>query len=188
MDDIREYREIIERFARNKVDARIPNSLPLHAAVLIETMFRTATSEMRIFSRQLDEVVYGREEVLGAVARFVSIPYTTLKILLQKPQDGSWLEHNALIGMLDTLCKDRTCGKVVIRNAVGSYAQDDANHFAVMDDDGFRYETSHDNTQAVANFNEPKTAKELASAFDIAFGISKAHQEAPLYALGHKGQ
>lgn len=182
MDDILEYRTIIERFARDRIDARVPNGLPQHASILIETMFRSATAEIRIFSRELDEKVFGSSEIKNAVIKFISNkPYANLKILLQKNHDEKWINNHFLVNAIKQI--DGLHGRVEIRNAAGSYAKDDTNHFAVMDNDGFRFELDHDNCKAVANFNEPKTAKKLITAFDEAFKISRENFITPLFEL-----
>lgn len=183
MDNISEYRDIIERFARDRVDARVPNGLPLHASILIETMFKSATAEMRIFTRELDTAVFGRDDIMAAVEKFIGRPYATLKILLQKPQDEKWAVDHPLVAKLNAFSQSSSHGSFVIRNAVGSYANNDANHFAVMDNDGFRYELDHDHCKAMANFNEPKTAKKLVEVFEQAFDISAQERSEPLYEI-----
>lgn len=186
MDNANEYREIIERFARDRVDTRVPNGTPLHASILIETMFNSATAEMRIFTRELDADVFGKAEIKKAVSKFISKPYANLKILLQRSQNEDWVKSHPLIKMLNEINVCGLHGKVEIRNAIGSYAKDDANHFAVMDNDGFRFELDHDKCKALANFNEVKTAKKLVQIFDQAFDIATAKPENSLFKIDSK--
>lgn len=172
---INEYREIIKRLASKRTDARIPNGLPQHATILIETMFSTATAEMRIFTKELNQDIFGEPKLLGAAKKFLSKPYANLKILLQSPQDVEWTQEHPLFQVFNDLNNTNLLhGGVVIKNASGSYSTDDVNHFTVMDNDGFRFETDHYNCKAIANFNEPKTAEKLIKVFDSAFDMPKA--------------
>jgi len=169
-----EYRRLIERYASSRVDKRVSNGLPAHAAILIEAMFKTASAEMRIFSKDLNEDVFCSNEMIQAVVTFVAKPYSTLKILLEKKPDDGWVESHSLFQALRKLDAH---GVVEVLPAVGNYAEGKAEHFAVMDDDGYRFEFDHDSCQAVANFNESTVAKKLISAFDEAFALSKVEGE-----------
>lgn len=173
MDHIAEYKKLIGRLAEKRVNQRVPNGLPEHAAVLLETMFSYAVAEMRIFSGDLHEIVFGKPPVLEAVSVFTSRPYSKLQILLQRPKDESWMgSHPLIVRMREIAQSNRVHGTFEIRNAAGSYASPKAHHFSVMDNDGYRFELDHDNTKAVANFNEPKVARNLINAFDEAFKIA----------------
>lgn len=183
MDNINEYRQIIEQFARERTNARVSNGLPLHASILIETMFKSAKAEMRIFTRELDNNVFGNADILAAAEKFISRPYAKLEILLQKSQNEKWASSHPLLTKLAELSQSGPHGNVVVRNAVGSYSNEGTNHFAVMDNDGFRYELDHDGCRAIANFNESRTASKLAEFFDLAFDISTQNQATPLYEI-----
>lgn len=179
MSESNEYRTIIQRFAKDRVNARVPNGLPMHASALLECMFDNATAEMRIYSGKLIHSVYSGEGIEKAAIKFLSRPYASLKILLQHKVTPSEIADHPLLVRLSEV-KPR--GSLIIRNAVGSYAKEDTNHFAVMDNDGFRYELDHGNCEAVANFNEPDTAKILVQAFDAAFRFS-GMKSGPLFEL-----
>lgn len=165
-----EYRLIAERYARTRVDKRLPCGMPIHAAVLIEMMFETALSEMRIYAKDLSELVFCRPEVLQAAVNFAAKPHTSLKILLEKKPCENWADTHPLIKAL----KGRDIyGEIEVLFAAGNYAEGDAEHFAVLDKRGFRFEFDHYKCKAVANFNDPDIAKNLASTFDKAFLLAK---------------
>lgn len=172
MSNILEYREIIERFARDRTNQRVPNGLPQHASVLLETMFKHATAEMRIYTGELNEAVFGQPAMISAVASFLSKPYASMKILLQKEKDDSWVDSHPLIQAISKIQAPH--GRTEIRCAQGVYATEAANHFAVMDNDAYRYELDHGACKAVANFNEPRVAEQLLSVFDKAFDLAAA--------------
>ena len=179
MSESNEYRTIIQRFAKDRVNARVPNGLPMHASTLLECMFENAAAEMRIYSGKLIQDVYSGDGIVKAAAKFLGRPYASLRILLQSPADRSELANHPLLAGLSNITPR---GSVIVRNAVGSYAKEEANHFAVMDNDGFRYELDHGKCEAIANFNEPDTAKILVQAFDAAFAFSGMKSE-PIFEL-----
>jgi len=168
------YRTMINRLAEGKVNARIPNGMPQHASILMESMFKNATAELRIFSKDLNDKVFDGVEIQKNAILFLSKPYSSLKILLQNKKDCTWIDQHPLLKKLNKFIESsKSHGSIEIRNAVGSYAKDDVNHFAVMDNDGFRYETDHVECKAVANFYEPKISKKLVDTFDLAFSFAK---------------
>lgn len=182
MEQAADYKKIITRLAEEHIDARIPNGLPQHASILIEAMFLNASEEIRVFTKNLSDDVFGVPDVVSAVKKFLSKPCAKLKILLQQPSDLNNLStHPLLDAFFNIRDKEMLHGTVEIRNATGSYTKDEANHFTVMDNDSFRFETDHHNCKAVANFNEPKIAKKLITAFDSAFSMAKTTP--PLFEL-----
>jgi hypothetical protein len=167
----KEYSDIIEKLATERANQRVSNGLPVHAAILLEAMFKNASAEMRIFSRELNEVVFAKTSMIDAVVNFISKPYASLKVLLEREPADGWIDKHPLIVALNKLEKPH--GSIEIIHATGNYASGEANHFAVMDNDGYRFEFDHDNTKAVANFNEPKVAKHLLTVFEQAYTLAK---------------
>jgi len=162
--DLIGYRQLIERMAKNRVSQRIPNDVPEHARVLLETLFNFAKSDVRIYTGQLWDNVYGSAGLVEAARQFIDRG-GRLRVLVQKPMNEHDAAEHPLLKRLGTC----TRGTVEVRCATGIYATDKAKHFAVSDTTGYRFEHDHSQTKAVANFNEPSVAIELATAFDQAF-------------------
>jgi hypothetical protein len=160
-----EYRALVHRLASARTDQRIPNGKAIHAAIVLEAMFARASAEMRVFSGALSPATYDVAFLREAARRFLKRPGTSLKVLIQERLrevfDRPFLRE--LIGFPG----------LSVRFALGAYARPDAKHIAVMDSVGYRFELDHSNTSAVANFNEPRVAMELASVFDRAFSIAE---------------
>lgn len=172
MNNVNEYRTIIEKFARERVNQRVSNGMAVHASVLLETMFKHATAEMRIFTGELNHVVFAQDSLIAAAKQFLMKPYASLRILVQKDQGIEWAQKHPLVSSLSEM--NAPHGHYELRFASGSYALDTANHFAVMDNDGYRFELDHGDCRAVANFNEPRVAIDLMKAFDKAFSLGKS--------------
>jgi hypothetical protein len=166
-EEILTYKKVVGRLARGKICQQIPNEHPMHAAALIETMFDNAEKDVRIFTGKLAKATYDQPDLVAAAARFLERPGARLRILVQRQLTRADLQDRAMIA------KIHESPKLEIRQATGSYAESDANHFAVMDEHGFRFELEHSKSEAVANFNEPRIARELIAAFDSAFAMGK---------------
>lgn len=169
MTDTRVYRHLMEQLARRRMNQRVSNGISEHASILFETMFRHAKEEVRIFTGELRPSVYGTPTLISAAKDFLSRTSTRLRILIEQPADVEALREHPLLRVLSESVPRVERDQLKLRQAVGSYAQKGAKHFAVMDDCGFRFEIDHEATQAVANFNEPDVARELSVAFDSAF-------------------
>lgn len=167
-EEIQSYRQFIEVLARDNVNQRIPNGHPVHASVLVEAMFEKAEREMRIFTGSLAAETYDEPLLVDAACRFLTKPRSRLRILLQQPMQKTDVLSRKMVSEILAM-RARRVGTFDVRVADPAYAHDD--HYAVMDDGGFRFEVDHTETTAVANFNEPSVARELASGFDVAFGL-----------------
>jgi hypothetical protein len=166
--EAQDYRQVIERLAAGRISQRIPNGVPAHASILLEAMFKHAQRDVRIYSGKLSADTYDQNELVMAAKRFLGRRGTRLRILLQE-QESTVVERKFIQALKSV---DGACGEFELRTATGVYATDRAKHFAVMDECGYRFETNHEETKAVANFNEPPMAQELISAFDRAFEIA----------------
>jgi hypothetical protein len=164
----KEYRELVEKLVKNNSETRISNGQSAHAAILIENMFRHANSDIRIYSGDLNNEVYNGKTVIQAAIKFLKKSGTSLKILLQNKRDAQWFNSHELIKAIAEQ-KAELMGSFDIRIAEGVYATNEAHHFAVMDDKGFRYEIDHANCKAIASFNEPGSAKKMVEVFDFVF-------------------
>jgi len=171
-NELAAYRLLIDRLARGSVNQRIPNGHPMHAAILMESMFENARNDMRIFSGQLAGETYDQPELIDAACRFLERPGARLRILLQDTLPIEELARKRLVVELAEK-NSRRLGAMELRTATGVYASGAAKHFAVMDDRGFRFEVDHPGTQAIANFNEQDAARDLSAAFDAAFRMAK---------------
>jgi len=166
-EEVLAYKKVVGRLAKGQICQQIPNEHPMHAAALIETMFDNAEKDVRIFTGKLAKATYDQPDLVAAAARFLERPGARLRILVQRQLTHADLQDRALLAKLNESVK------LEIKQATGSYAESDANHFAVMDERGFRFELEHSKSEAVANFNEPRIARELIAAFDTAFSMGK---------------
>ncbi len=169
--EIADYRQLIEELARKSMNQRVSNGQPQHAAILLETMLKRARESVRIFTGELSPEAYDAPGLVEAALQFVGKHGSRLRILLQERHTREWTMGRPLVKSVD-VNKANLCGTLEVRCATGAYAGPAAHHFAVMDEQGYRFEHDHSKMRATANFNEPKVARSLITAFDLAFGIA----------------
>jgi hypothetical protein len=159
--EIDEYFKLIDKYAKSCEDFTIANSAPKHAAYLLKTLFEKAQSTIRIFTGELFDAVYGDKDLLKQAREFLrKDKNNSIRIAYQKSLD---IENSSLIQTI--LSDDQKKGSLKIWDASKKF-EDFNNHFAVMDDKAFRFETDHTNIKAIANFGDPVNAKRLANIFD----------------------
>jgi hypothetical protein len=169
--DARAYRRLIRRLADGAMNQRVRNGQPAHAAILLETMFRKAKADVRIYTGELSLPTYAEPDMIEEASAFLKRDDTCLRILLATPANQAWVQNHPFFAPI--LRNGQLPENMEVRCATGVYATPTAKHFAVMDDRAFRFERDHSGTKAIANFNEPGTAAKLIEAFDHEFGRAR---------------
>ena len=159
--DTSEYFELIDKCAETRRNLIIHNGERQHAAYLLKTFFKNAKSNIRIFTGQLFEGVFGDQSLQEEACKFLREDDShSIQIAYQERAD---ILKSTFI---QTILNDQQRkGSIAIWNASEKYS-DCKNHFAVMDEEAFRFETDHDFTRAVANFGDPAYARKLIDIFD----------------------
>jgi hypothetical protein len=159
--DKSEYFKLIDKCAETQETFTIPNSEPKHAIYLLKTLFKNANFAIRIFTGRLFEGVYGNEDLKEEARNFLrKDANNSVRIAYQEPLD---ITNCAFIQTI--LNDEHRKGSLKVWNANEKF-NDLNNHFAVMDERAFRFETDHTNTKAIANFGDPENAKRLVDFFD----------------------
>lgn len=174
----KEYYSNIDECAENKTDQLIPNGLAEHAVYLMSKMFSNAIEHVRLFTGELTDAitrnvkdgtpqtvpVYTEPKLIEAARNFLKREGSILDILVQDDSGNI-----ALRGFVQIIQKMKAEGEVIgtvnIRKA-NPEIMSLKNHFMVMDDMGYRLETEHKNTKAVANFGDKEFSCSLAKVFD----------------------
>lgn len=153
-----EYKRLIEGL--NKAQSReiFSNGRPEHAAAIFAEFFRTARVQVHIFCRNLKSEVYGRPEVLEALASALGRK-VRVSILCQEPP-----ETPSIVNLAGT-------EGLTVQMVTKDEAKKTKVNFAVMDHRAFRIEVNNDNQEAVASMNRPDVCKDLLKGFgDFAHG------------------
>ena len=140
-DDIHQYRDAVQVLFALRSREEITNSIPAHAAVLIEQFFAHAESSVRIFCRTLASEVYDREFVVHGLKEALSRG-VDIEIILQEPPPRATSFTHLLTSR----------GGRLFRTTHAMAASAKLN-FAVMDTSAVRVERDHDHCEAVACMN-----------------------------------
>lgn len=163
-EELTKYRNAVQLFFELKTKKAISNSMPDHAAILLEQFFLHAKSSMRILCKHLSRAVYDKEFLIeaacGALKRGVDIEI----IMQEKDPQATKFAH--------AFCEH---GGELFYSTDGSVVNAKLN-FAVMDRQAVRVEHCNDRCEAVASIQDD-IADVLCSVFQQlkAKGIQPLH-------------
>lgn len=152
--ELAQYRKSVETLMELESTAAISNSIPAHAAILIETFFKHAKEHVRIFCRNLKADVFNQPTLVEA-ARAALERGIRITVVTQDEPDAS--------AFLDLIKKQTTNAK--LRRATNP-ATNAAFDFAVMDRRAVRVEPDRQEIKAQAVMNAPSYASKLVDTFD----------------------
>lgn len=154
----------VTKLADNCSGDLISNGHHQHAQSIIRNIFSHADKKVRIFTSALSPEIYKDPRVTDAARAFLSRDGTSMDILLQH---GEKLKRDL---EFFKFCSENT-NQCTVKNVVDSTDKSLTQHMVVMDKIGYRFCTDPDleNHIAIASFNAPPTAKNLADQFDILF-------------------
>lgn len=149
-----QYRENVELMAKLKSPRKFGNGAPIHAAIIFESFFRNASRSVKIFCKNLDREVFGRqwlfEAAKAAFARGVNISV----IVKKEPEQSefkTWLE---------SVRETPAVSFCLLKNSPAKSSDLECN-FATMDSIAYRFEPNEDEITAVACMNDPDAAGRL---------------------------
>ncbi|MBW8330290.1 MAG: hypothetical protein K0M48_14395 [Thiobacillus sp.] len=158
--------EIYDCYVTNLADLRsgelISNGQIEHAQSIIRNLFSHAEKEVRIFTACLHPGIYNDIRMVDAASSFLAKNGAQVKILIQ---DIGGLDKSTPFFRLCAEHTDQCSMKSVVDERDKSIKQ----HMVVMDTSGFRFCADMKKNEAIASFNSPDTAKNLAEQFDILF-------------------
>ena len=157
------YKNKIQELAENKTDEMFFNVDKKHATIVLTELIRNAEKYVYILGKNMDPNVTDDEEYLKVVDRFLQTENTEIKILLTDYDKKKF--DDSKIGKLLEKHKEKA---VEIRHTEGKLIRREGGipiNFTVSDDRAYRFERDVDNHIAFGNFNDGKTAKNLAENF-----------------------
>lgn len=165
-ESIEFYRKMINQYAKGKTNERVPNGKAAHAGILLDAMLDNAKEGVRIVTGRLIEKVYGHVNFIMSAKSFLMKKNAKLEIIILNTPEKPIEEHALVVALKEykKKCPEKYKGQVNIIMAPPKMSS--TKHFAVMDKTGFRFEFDDNEVKAVANFNEPETAKRLYESFE----------------------
>ncbi len=159
---LEQYRATVDICAQFKLDANLPNGFSGNASILFSAFFKWAQEQVCIYTGNLFGGVFDVEtDVVQQAIKFLrKDPKNRLQIALSDKVD---FKEFMLKPFISSIMREPDIkGRLAVYDASGIAA---SNHFTVMDQSAFRFETSHAHKHAVANFGHPAKAERLYNEF-----------------------
>lgn len=156
IESLSNYREGVETLMRLQSNAPISNSIPAHAAILIEKFFEHSQDHVRIFCTRLSPEVFGNAFVVDQARRAVEKRDVCVSVITQTPPKPS--------AFLEFLRSGKPGVKLVVAHT--PRVQQLPTNFAVMDGSAVRVETDREKCEATAVMNAPEVANSWVKYFD----------------------
>ena len=177
MKELNNYRFIIEKYAKNKVNTSFSNSSKEHAAIVLSTIFKYAEETIYIFDKDLikDTFIKSDNEMQDNIVSFLKKPKAKLDIVLQYKLTPN--EENKNILSILNEYSEKVKIKFASPDFIERFTTPDVNtnesnlrFFTIADERMFRIElTSENYEQAICNFGNAEIAKDYCDEFNKMF-------------------
>jgi len=166
------YKRIIDECAKDQKNLEISNGNSIHATYLIKALFKNAEKEIRIYTGSLSDEIFGNDELIDTAIKFLTEKEDrSVKIAYQEICDEDTIKSREFVK--EILNNDRIKNKLEVWDVSSAY-KDITNHFTLMDETAYRFETDHENKRAIANFGDYASAKTLKGSFADIIGNKKS--------------
>ena len=153
------YGNLIAQRIEKRDGTPIPNGTLAHASLLVEAMFRHASSAVRILTGELNARVYGTPEVISRAQEFLANSEHTLEIIFEGDFDDAELKRHPLLASVNPSNVKLFRLNADLKSKVRA-------HFAIMDTDSYRFEADKLKPSAVAAFGDKSFARDLLNVFE----------------------
>lgn len=155
--DIKQYRQHVKKLATERQGETIYNGSADHASVIVENLFASAHSCVRIFTGDLYAGVYGATGVVQRARQFLGHSDHQLQVIVEK------LNVSGSHPLVEELADEP---KFELYELHSELAERVSFHFSTADNDCFRFEREKGSHAAVAAFGDIETAEHLNSVFE----------------------
>jgi hypothetical protein len=154
------YRALILERLQARDGTPIPNGTIAHAALLVEAMFKNASDKIRILTGELNARVYGAPEIVAAARQFLADADHSLEIIFECEFNDNDAARHPLLAALGP------GANVTLWRLEPKFRQAVTAHFALMDEDSYRYEADKTKDSAVAAFGDREFTESLIRLFE----------------------
>jgi hypothetical protein len=166
--EIEEYKSLVDRCARLRLDYIIPNGSPVHARILIAKLFETARQSVSIVSGELIDAtkdgqdIYGYADVVSSAAAFLRREGTKLNIVLERGIDRG--DQNRFLSAVAGDPERK--GEIVVFPNTQAVNSTFTPHLLITDASAYRLELDNKSVEAVANFGDIGGGEMVGQLFD----------------------
>jgi hypothetical protein len=162
-----QYRKLISDSIAKRDGSPIPNGTNRHASMLIEAMFANAQKAVRILTGELDARVYGTPEIIREAGQFLANSDHSLTVIAESGFDDDEISRHPLLSTIQASANFHLYRATPELTSVLKF------HFALMDDDSYRFEADKSKTAAIAAFGDKPFAQTLAGLFEAIHGVAQ---------------
>lgn len=161
MDDVYSpnYSELIKDRIAKRDGTPLPNGTMGHAALLMESIFLNASKSIQILTGELNARVYGTDRIVSAARQFLADSEHQLEIVFEGPIEVADAGRHPLLAIIGY------DANVKLWKVNPKFRGRLVSHFALMDDDSYRFEPDKNEPSAVAAFGDRKFADQLGKIF-----------------------
>ena len=177
LNELINYKFIIDNYAKNKENTSFSNSSKEHAAIVLSTIFKYAEETICVFDKNLikDTFIKLDNEMQDNIVKFLKKPKAKLDIVLQYKLTPNE-ENKNILSILNEYSEKVTI-KFASPDFIERFTTPDENtnesnlrFFTIADERMFRIKlTSENYEQAICNFGNEEISKEYCDEFNKMF-------------------
>lgn len=171
------YELLVKYCANNKINLPLSNGHWKHATILLKEFFFTGKDHVFILSGELYMNAFDDSKTIEYASKFIQKGGEVHIAFTNKINYDNMLNRPFVKSLIKVVkdAKSSMGNRAFILKDASSVAPS-ANHFMAVDGRGFRFETDHAHSIAIANFDQPEIAGRLETAFKDIF-----RQSTPVY-------
>ena len=155
-----DYREYVQRLARERTGESFYNNSADHAAIIIENLLATAREKVCFVSTKLNPDVFGRVSVVNAASTFLSDTSHKICVLMETDPNETVDPKHSLVAEF------RLHNNVFFRRMNDAQVDFIDFHFTVADANSFRFEPNKEAWEASAAFGDERNGRKLDNMFN----------------------
>jgi hypothetical protein len=164
MMTLEEYKNRINRLITENSGEIELNGSHDHASVIIDCMLARAQSTVRILSRTFDPRIYAKPDVVASARLFLGEQNRKCRVLVE--------EISPVWGENGFVALEKLFPNLEIKQVPESLRASVSMNFALMDDNGLRYEKDQNEASAFVMFGKKELTTDLSRLFDKLWGLS----------------
>jgi hypothetical protein len=153
------FQAVLRRESRLKTGEPIPSSTPAQASLVLETFFASANSAIRVVTGRLNARVYGRDHVIIEAKKFLADRSRSLEIIFLSEMRPRIVDVHPLLSSL------KHNDNIHLFQAPPGSENNLSFHFAIMDDDSYRFKKDAGSHGSITAFGDPEFAAKLLRVF-----------------------
>lgn len=165
IESLQEYYDSIIYLSDNKFNLEFNNKDEYHASLVMSLLFQKAQSKINIFAGDFGGKICDTELYMTKLREALTIPNLELNVIFEKAPKEDSLCYKYLYSEKrnNNRIKLRRLNQAYRKNIIDNFGK--IEHFTVVDESMFRYETDIDEYKAFCNFDDKVNASLLSKNY-----------------------